>query len=354
MKLPSGNKKVLSIDFGSSQIKVIEGQSSKKGIHVFRTFTINIPKGVYKNGEILKTDIIANELNKALKQRKISTELAYAIINSSSIITREVSIPKISEKEVNSLIGYQLDEILPVDPYDYVVNHIILDTIIEDEIEKLNILLIAIPKTMVLSHLELLKNAGLKPQVLDFQGNTMAKLIGFNEKINNNYNTSDIVVAAVDIGYDSSKLSIIKNGRIEVTRVLDPGAKDLYNNISSLFDYSLEDAEEKVKEIEEINAGNEEFTDYYRLLNVTNSTMNTLFENIETIFRYYRTRDMGNDINVIVLQGGLSNINGLDNLFSNYFNIPTTILTTLDKIKFDGDLSKYSNAIGGLIRISEV
>lgn len=357
MKLSrSLNKKVLSIDFGSSHIKIIEGQASKKGLSILKAFSLNLLKESYEDGKVLDSYTISELIKTSLKKQKLTTQYAYCIINSSEIISREVTIPKVPEKEIASIIGYQLDDFLPIDSEQYIVQHMVIDTIMENEVEKLSILLIAIPKPMVLSHLELLQNAGLKPQVLDFQGNTMAKLMGFNEIINDNYNTRDMVVASVDIGYDSSKLTIIKNGKIEVTRVLELGAQDLYHNISSLFDYSLDENEsgEKVRKIEDINGGNEEFTDYYRLLNITKSTMNTLFEKIETIFTYYRTRDMRNDINIIVLQGGLSNIKGLENLFSNYFNIPTTVLSKMDKIKFDGDLSKYSNAIGGLIRISEV
>jgi type IV pilus assembly protein PilM len=356
MKLPSLNTKVLSIDFGSSHIKVVEGQVSKKGLSILESFSVNLLKESYDDGKVLDSYTISELIKTSLKEKKITTQHVYCIINSSEIISREVTIPKVPEKEIASIIGYQLDDFLPIDPEEYIVQHVVIDTIRENEVEKLSILLIAIPKPMVLSHLKLLQDAGLKPQVLDFQGNTMAKLMGFNGMINDNYNTRDIIVACIDIGYDSSKLTVIKNGKIEVTRVLEPGAKNLYDNISSLFDYSLDEneSEDKVREIEDINAGNEEFTDYYRLLNITKSTMSTLLENIETIFRYYRTRDMGNDINIIVLQGGLSNIKGLENLFSNYFNIPATVLSKLDKINFNGDLSKYSNAIGGLIRISEV
>lgn len=354
MKLPSINKKVLSIDFGASEIKIIEGQASKNGIDILNAITVSLPKDAYQNGRILDSDIISTLLKSSLKENKITTNLAYSIINSSEIITREVTIPKVPEKEVEAIIGYQLNEFLPVDPEDYVVQHLILDTFTYGELEKFNILLIGIPRIIVISHLDLMKNVGLKPQILDFQGNTIAKLIGFNSRINNDYNARDIVIVSIDMGYDSSKLTIIKNGNIEVTRVLDTGAKDLYESLTSFFGYSIGEGEEKVRQIEDINAGREEFTDYYRLLNITKSTIENLLEKIETILRYYRTRDMGNDINIVLLQGGLSNINGMDNLFSNYFNIPSIRLTSLDKIKLNGDLIKYSNAVGGLIRMDEV
>ena len=72
------------------------------------------------------------------------------------------------------------------------------------------------------------------------------------------------------------------------------------------------------------------------------------------IFRYYRTREIGNDINLVLLHGGLSNIKGIDKLFTESFNIPCVKLDSISKVKFNGNLSKYANAIGGLIRLDGV
>lgn len=354
MKLPSLSKKVLSIDFGADEIKIIEGQGSKKGINISKAFTVDLPKDVYHNGEILDQVAIVSSLKTSLKENKVSTNLTYGIINSSSIITREVSIPKVPEKEIASIINYQLDNFLPVDPEDYVVNHIVLGNNMEEEVEKLDILLVGVPKKMVLNHLDLIKEVGLKPEVLDFQSNSMAKLLEFNSMVNDYYTTRDVAIASVDMGYDSSKLTIIKNGKIEVSRVIDVGAKTVYENLSSLFDYSYDEREDKVRSIEDINASSDEFDDYFRMLNITRTTLDNLLEKIEVVFRYYTSRQNLNFINYILLQGGFSNIEGIESLFSSYFNIPTVKLSSLDKIKWKGDFTKYANAIGGLIRNDEV
>lgn len=354
MKLPFINPKVLSIDFGSSEIKIVEGQATKKDIKISKSISIKLPKDSYFNGTILDEDSIVDLLREALRGNKISTEIAYGVINSSSIITREISIPKVDEKEVAAIIGFQIEDFFPVDPEEYVINHLILGSIIEDDIEKLNILIIGIPKVMVLDHLELMTEVGLKPKILDYQGNAIGKLLNYNEMINEGYSIRDNVFGSVDMGYDSTKLTIVKNGKIEVTRVLDIGASTLYENMSSFFEYSKDGIEEMIYGIEDINSGQEEFTDYNRMINIVKSTIRSLLEEMEMIFRYYRTRGMDNNINLILLQGGISNIKGIDNLYSNYFNIPTAVLKSLDNINFDGELSKYSNAIGGLIRKSEV
>ncbi len=73
------------------------------------------------------------------------------------------------------------------------------------------------------------------------------------------------------------------------------------------------------------------------------------------IFRYYLTREVGNKINMILLcGGGCVNINGIANLYSNYFNIPSAKIESIDNVHFSGELSKYINSIGSIIRTTEV
>lgn len=348
------NKKILSIDFGSHTIKVIEGKYTNNSINISKSFKVTLPQNVYKDGEILDKNIIINLLKASLKENKIKASSTYGVINSSHIITREVVIPSVPDEEIDSLISFQLREFLPVDPDDYVVNHLALEKISQDEVEKLKVLLIAVPKYMVISHLNLIQEAGLKPKVLDYQGNSIAKLLKYSDFINEDYNTRDIVIASVDMGYSSTKLSIVKNGNIEVSRVIDIGSETLYYNLSSFFDYSIEELEEKVINIGDITAEGEDFTEDARLVNLTRTTFVNIMEKVESIFRYYTSREGSNIINLIVLQGGVSNINELDNLFSNYFNISSIKLHDLEKVNVDKDLKIFSNAIGGLIRMDGV
>ena len=354
MKLPFISKKILSLDFGSCEIKVIEGRAFKSESNISKSFTIQLAKNVYIDGEIIDQAMISTTIRNALKDNKVSTAIAYGIINSSQIITREIVIPKVMDKEISSLINYQLDDYLPINPEDYVVKYIVLGTSIEGNHEKLNVLLIGIPKKMVTEHLNLMKNAGLKPQVLDFQGNAIAKLFKFNAFANDQYNTRDVVIASVDIGYINSKITLIKNGVIELARVIDMGAKGLYESVGLLFDCTIEDSKRKIFEMTDLNTIQGEVSDYNRLKSVTRTNLDNLMEKIEIVFKYYTSRECKSDINYILLQGGLSNLMDIDNIFSNYFTIPSIKLNSLDKIKWDGDLNKYSNAIGGLIRRDEV
>ena len=92
-------------------------------------------------------------------------------------------------------------------------------------------MLIGIPKEIIESHFQLLKDLGLNPLVLDYQPNSIGKLIEHSNYINNDYPTENITFAVIDIGYDSTKVSIIENGIIHVSRVIEIGGKYIDQSI---------------------------------------------------------------------------------------------------------------------------
>lgn len=344
-------KKVLSIDIGSYEIKVVEGKETKNGVKVDNYFSILTPEDAYMDGEILDKDLIYYVLNEKIKNKKIRTKDVYLTINSSSIITREVTIPKVEEEEIENILKFQIEEYIPMESKDYVVQYKIIGNIYEDNVEKLNMLLIAIPQNIIESHFQLIKDLNLNPLVLDYQPNSIAKIIKTNSFINNTYPTENITFAAVDLGYSNTKVSIIQNGVIIVSRIVEMGIKHVDQNILNFFDYTFEELEEKKLEIVDISRIEEEYDDSNRLVNIVRNSIENLNDRIDIVFRYYLSREIDNKINIILLYGGGANIGGLPSLFSNYFDIPTIKVESFDNIVFSGNMSKYINSIGSIIRL---
>lgn len=347
-------RKILSIDLGSHETKVVEGKETNNGIIVYNYFSIPTPEGAYRDGEIWDKDLIYYKLNQDFKNRKIKTKSVYITINSSSIITREVIIPKVEEEEIESILQFQIEEYIPMNSEDYIVQFKTIGTVYEEAIEKLNILLIAIPKIIVESHFQLIKDLNLNPQVLDYQPNSIAKLISYNSFVNDSYPTENLTFATIDLGYDSTKISIIQNGIIMVSRVVDMGIKHMDQNILNFFDYTPEELEERKLQVNNINHIEDEYDDYNRIVNLVKNFIENLSDKIEIIFRYYLTREIDNKIDMILLYGGGTSIDGISNLFSNYFNIPSIVVKSFNNVKFDGKVHKYMNALGAIIRNIEV
>lgn len=347
-------KKVLSLDIGAQKIKFVEGRETKKGILIDNHFSISTPKGAFQDGIIIDKDLIHYVISEALKDNKIKTKNVHVTMNSSKIITREITIPKVEDEEIDNILRFQIEDYIPINIDNYVIQFKVIGSFYENDLEKLNILLIAVPKEFVKDYHELITNLNLNPLVLDYQPNSMAKILKYNGLINETFPTEDITFASIDIGYDNTKISIIKNGTILVSRIVEIGGNYIDQSILNNFNYDKSKLEETIEKLDDINHIYEEDSDYFKIAKIIKDSVSALTEKIEIIFRYYLTRRTDNKINMILISGGVSNLKGLDNMFSNIFNIPSINVVLLDRVSFDGEFSDYINAIGSIIRISEV
>lgn len=355
MKLPIFlNKNIISIDIGSYETKIIEAKKSYNSIQVHKAFSFLTPDGCYENGHIKNERALIDAMKTILKKNKISSKIAYLTIKSTEIITREIPFPVVEPKEIEGMLKYQVEEYLPMDVSRYVVQHKIIGKVFDGEKERVNVLVVAIPKEIVEKHFFLLTELNLKPAVLDYQSNSISKLIWFADSINDGTFISDKTIAAIDLGNNSTNVSIIKNGRLQTSRAIEIGGEDLDNNILSFFELSKKELLEEKLKIEDISVIEEGYTDYNRLINITKTTIENIIDKAERIVKYYTSKEIENEINVIILYGGLSKLNGVDKLFSSYFSINTVILDSINKVNIQVDPIKYLNCISSLLRDEEV
>lgn len=353
MKSLIPNKKILSLDIGTYKIKFVLGKLTNKKVVVEDYFSILTPKDTVKDGAIIDSDLLQDIIDEELNKRNIRTKNVYVTINSSKIINREIVIPKVEHEEIKSIIEFQIEDYIPVEKNNYITQFNVIEEFYEEDAEKLKLLIVAIPKNLVNDYYNLIINLKLNPIVLDYQSNSIAKLINYNVILNDNYPIEDLTFASVDIGYDSTKVSIIKNGNILVSRIIDIGGDYIDKSILNM-GYNIEDLEGLKENIVEIDNSYNEESEFNMVNDVIRNSIQLLIEKIEIIFRYYTTRKTNNKINIILLTGGLSDMDGLDNLFSNSLNIPSVGVKRLNYVDCDGNYSDYANAIGSIIRTQEV
>lgn len=349
-----GSKTNLSIDFSANEIRVVEGKYSKKGITVNKSVSIPIPSIVYDDGMIKDMDQLAYLLRNGLSVNKISSGETFGVINSTRIITREITLPMVEDNQIDAIIKYQLEDYLPVNPEDYVVNYLKIGSIMEDGVEKQGVMLIGVPKPVAEGHLNLMKNAGLRPAALDYWGNAVRKLLMTGDRVNGT-NDNKGIIATVDLGYKTSAITITQGENIKVSRNGDITSDNLIDSIGKLYpELSEEDIIGRIGEIKSLNESYSSSNQKHHISESIKTYVADTATRIEMILRYYRTREAGNDIDLILLTGEMADIEGVDKLLSGYFDKTVIRLNSMEKVKYEGKLHKYANAIGGLIRLDEV
>lgn len=343
---------MISINFSPDSLNVVSGKFNKKVVTVDRAFRIELGEGLYEDGEILDMEKMSYLLQNALSFNKVNSQDAVAVINSTSVVMREAVFPKVEKEELDSIINYQLEEYIPVNPEDYVVKYLDLGTVLEEGLEKQSVLLVGIKDSIIQAHMTLLKECKLKPLVMDYEGNTITKLVNIGGRLNTLIPKANCV-AVVNLSLKQTDLVIIDDKKLKISRIIDKNISDCLDNLkSSIADMEEDNLKDKFFSFNTLKDSQNEIDQiFYKL---SKEEIFDIFERIELIMRYYRSRENTNPINYIVIRGIGSEIIGIDELFKEFFDIDSYSLRNMENIKLPSYLNLYAAAVGGLIRLDEV
>ncbi|WP_238916491.1 type IV pilus assembly protein PilM [Clostridium sp. YIM B02555] len=341
-------RKVIAFDMGSSTIKIVEGLYYKNSLTIDKYIKIPTPKDAIVDGEIKKEVELHKKLNQVLKENGIKTKDAICTTNSSLIINREIMIPKVEEEEMDTVVRYEIQQYLPINLEDYILQGTILEELEVDGVKKLNVRVIAYPEKVARGYYSLLLKLELKPYALDVNYNAVNKfinLIGITKEYENNTNEA---VAFIDLGASTIDVNIYKNNQLDFTRII----KDCGNEIDEML---RESNGLQSNEVEKFKNSNIDLSEEFEPINIrTRAIVDEWIEKIEKIIQFYKNRNKGNEINNIIIFGGSSKIKGMEKYMTDRLGIMTEI-KGISKIAFksndDGKpIDDYINAIGSVIR----
>lgn len=359
MKKPSKTyigKKVIAFDIGSSSIKVVIGKKGKNKMTIYDAFVIPIPDGLVVDGNLFNsmdlTRIIKNELN----SRNIKIKDVVYTSNSTTIINRELILPVVEEKELDTLVNFEIQQYLPINLSDYIVQYNIIEEIVQEDLPKYKVLVVTYPHKIAKEYFKLSKSCELKPNSLDITFNSINKLVNNFNVVNGEEINKEETLAFIDMGNESLNIHIYNQGNLDFTRTVRSGGGELDGAIAREFSVTLNEAKDrKIKYTTLINrditsSEQEEFNKNLR------PYLDEWSEEMQRIVQFYKNKNVGNKIHKIFIYGGTSRIKGMDKYLQEKFNIPVFNIENIEGIECSNNeilenLDLYLNALGSIIRL---
>ncbi|NSB13053.1 pilus assembly protein PilM [Clostridium beijerinckii] len=350
IRTPEKKRKVIAFDIGSSMIKIVEGMYYKEELTIDKYITMKTPKGAVVDGEIKRSEELYNKLGQVLKENGIKAKYGICTTNSTLIINREILIPRVEDEEMDTVVRYEIQQYLPINLEDYILQVQVLSEEEINESKKLNVRVIAYPDKIARGYYDLLIKLDLRPYALDVNYNAINKFINCVDKNNEyEYNPKDSV-AFIDMGASFIDVNIYKNGNLDFTRMIKAGG----NDIDELL---IEQNLIKAEEVEGFKIRNIDLEEPFEPINIhVREITDDWIEKIEKIIQFYKNKNMGEEVSSIVIFGGSSKLKGMDNYMTEKLGIKTIRRKGLSKIAFkSSDDSKriddFINVIGSVIRL---
>lgn len=373
-------KKIISLDIGTQNTKIVVGKYQKNKVYIDRAIMVDTPLHTIEDGNIVDKLRVSSELKNTLGINSIKIKEVNCTTNSTSIINREIIIPKAEDGDLDTIVNFEIQQYLPIIMEDYIIQHKVIETIKDENsdnpLEKLRIFVVVYPKHMAEGYFDMFKDAALKPNVLDVNFNAINKLFGGCVEINEekyitNAETASIqisghnitpdneefinnTIAVVDMGAENLSVNIFSNGQMDFSRMTTNGGSAIDKHIASEYEITLEEAEKRKKEYCDL-LSLDDFEHMIELNNLIKEEVNGWIEEINRIIQFYRNKKAGNKVDKIFIYGGSSRLKGIEEYMSRMLNIQVTKIRTMSNIILEKDVDKeqldfYLNAIGAIIR----
>lgn len=336
-------KNVIVFDIGNKNIKVLIGKKQKEQVIIQKTFSFPTPGEVLLDGKVQNEAILANSLNVALKEAGIKLKDALVTVNSSQIINRELIIDRVAEDELETVIRYELQQFLPINLNDYLVQFTILNEFEEDEVAKYKVFVIAFPDRIAKSYYQLLKLADLKPLSLETTFVSLSKLLKQTKMINQSTFSSKNVTAFLDLGASTIDVHICRDGYVDLTRMIKSGGDDIDQMLSYRHQIPLKSIDKVKKSIDLMKEDADEIVLTARL------AVDNLISEVDRILQFYQNKSHC-QIESVYLYGGVALMKNLDVYMCDRLNKKVETIKSLNQVNSDENLTLFINALGSLYR----
>jgi len=169
-----GFKNVVSIDIGSSLIKLVQLSQSGGKIRLDKVGIVDNPASNFRpHSRKISKGAIAQAIKHLLRKSHIKAKDAVSSLNGPSIITQYFKFPPLSGKELENAVKLEVERVMGSK-----LNSMETDFQILPQNQKgargQEILFAAVPKEMVRQRMETLQQAGLNPIAIDTDGLVLA------------------------------------------------------------------------------------------------------------------------------------------------------------------------------------
>lgn len=231
---------IFGLDIGITTMRVCWLSSDKKNKKYLSALSTATPsKGVTSESPFDHQELAA-VINKLVIDAKITTNNVSIALPESRVYTKVIDMPNLSEKELSSAIYWEAEQYIPA-PLDTMT----LDWSIlrkpksGDPANKMQVLLVAAPVTVIKRYQNIIELAGLSIAGIETEILSVIRSLVADE----HFPTSLIM----NIGALSTSLSIVQNGSIVFTYIIPLGGIALTRAIASDFGFALPQAEEYKK-----------------------------------------------------------------------------------------------------------
>jgi len=318
------NKKaLLGLDIGSHSIKMVDLVKTKAGFELKSLGVGLIPAECIVDKDIMDFETVVDTIKNLKDNLNVHGTNAATSVSGHSVIVKKAELPLMTKTELEQSLMVEAEQYIPFDINDVYVDSYILGESL-DRSDMMDILFVAAKKELVNDYSSAIRNAGLKPMVVDVDVFALETMYEYNYPDSN-----DNIVALVDIGASMINVNILRNRTSVFARDISMGSRQLTERIQREFGVSFEKAEN-------IKCGAEvEGIDIERVNYIFKMAAETYVQEIRRTLDFFLSTMVNEGIDKIYVSGASCRVPGLIDLLKRQMSVPVEIINPFNNITWD-------------------
>ncbi|SET18258.1 pilus assembly protein PilM [Thalassotalea agarivorans] len=314
---------MVGIDIGSHAIKAVVLNQGNDG-YILEALAIEpMPRGAVIDREIQDIEAVGNVIAKLKKKLSSSIAQAAAAVSGQTVITKVIYMDaSLTDEELASQIEIEADSLIP-----YPLDEVSLDfeklDVNESDPSKVNVLLSAARTESVGARVSSLEAGGYEAKVIDVESYAISR--SYDLIVNTlPEDAVEKTVAIVDVGANMTLFSVAENGQHIYSRDQMFGGEQYTRSIVSYYNKSFEEAEAaKVSGDLPPNYTFEVLAPFHTIL----------VQQVRRAIQMFLTSSGKSKIDYLIISGGTSAVEGVEELLTEELGIHTVIATPFKNMK---------------------
>jgi type IV pilus assembly protein PilM len=294
-------KNVVGLDIGSSSIKVAHVKQTKKGTELRAFDSIMLPPDTIRDGQVMHAPQLSERIKELFSLNKIRHKKVAVALSGHSVIIKKISLPEMTVEELEDSIQWEAEQYIPFDINDVNVDAQIINA--NTGFGQMDVLLVAAKKAVISEFLEVVRDAGVDPLIVDVDAFALYNTFELNFDV-----LDDDTTALINVGAATININVVADGNSAFTRDITIGGNQLTEEISKQFAVPWEEAEHMKTSSETTLSMSGVLREVQR---ISERVSDNFVSEIQRSLDFFAATSMNAEISAVYLTGGAALQSGL-------------------------------------------
>lgn len=327
MSLFSPNNSYLGIDIGTSSVKIVELKKERADVKLM-TYGFSESLRGAEQFDIKKT---ARTINQICEKAGANSRSAVAALPTFSVFSSIINLTGVGKKDISSAVQWEAKKVIPLPLEEMILDWKKIETGGKNN-GNVKILLTSAPKTLVKKYIDIFKAAQINLLSLETETFALIRALVGNDKS---------VVMIVEMGANTTDISIIDQGVPVLNRSVDVGGLTITKAIGNNLNIGMERAEQFKYDLGISSLESQEDVIPKTII----ETISIVINEIKYVLNLFQSKN-NKSADKIILSGGSALLINFANYLSKVLDINVIIGNPWDRISYPVDLKLVLDEIG--------